>query len=414
MEKDDNYTLYGFSCSWCKYKCVRRNDMQKHMQTKKHKKNVEDMENMGIMKINHSLQETTPAYDIKPVNKPIKPTITPVSTYEKSRPNTITKTEVKYSDNVYNIEINKCCCGKVYKHLSSLCKHRNKCGTYLAMKNKDECNKIVAAGIKGSISSDLPPYPPSQDTYESFDISRNSLETMDTSQNIVIEKKTPDINELVVNTLTEQSKINEELKNMIAEQNKIIAELSESSKITNITTNNTYNDNKFNLSLFLNTECKDAMNIMDFIDSLPVETRDLENMGNFGYVDGITRILLNGLRNLDVYKRPIHCSDPKRDSIYIKDNDIWEKDTGNNDKMKKVVKYVRHKNVKKIPEWQKENPTFSNMKSQTHLKYMNIVGNTMGGATDEEDEQLQNKIIKKVVPEIHIPKGPRFKLLYNA
>ena len=138
MEKDDNYTLYGFSCSWCKYKCVRRNDMQKNMQTKKHKKNVEKMESMGLMKITHSLQETTPAYDIKPVNKPIKTTIKPVFTSEKFKPTTMIKTEMKSSEKVDSIEINKCCCGKVYKHLSSLCKHRNKCGTYLAMKNKEE------------------------------------------------------------------------------------------------------------------------------------------------------------------------------------------------------------------------------------------------------------------------------------
>ena len=136
-------------------------------------------------------------------------------------------------------------------------------------------------------------------------------------------------------------------------------------------------------------------------------------MGHFGFVEGITRILLNGLRNLDIEKRPIHCSDVKRESIYIKDNDTWEKDNVQNDKMKKVIRYVRHKNVKQIPEWHRTNPSYSNYSSKTHATYMNIIGNTMGGSSEHEDDQLQNKIIKKVIPEVTIPKSHRLKLTYT-
>jgi hypothetical protein len=356
--------------------------MQKHMLTQKHKKNVEKVEKMGIMKIQHTPRVSTTSKDTKTIKEfqPVEEVMT-------------------VADNITNDH--KCLCGKTYKHLSSLCKHRKKCEKFLAMEEE---------GIRES----------SDESETQADPEDDSQSKSEENDNITLQMVTPNkenqsggMTELLTTLITEQSKRNEELKDILVEQSKQMKELAEKSSVTNITTNNTVNNNKFNLNLFLNTECKDAMNIMDFIDSLPVETRDLENMGNFGFVDGITRILLNGLRNLAITERPIHCTDTKRDSIYIKDNDSWEKDEKNN-KMKKVIKYVRHKNVKKISDWQKDNPNFSNMKSSTHNKYMNIISNTMGGATDEEDEELQNKIIKKVAPEVQVPKTNRFKLMYNT
>ena len=377
----DNYSFFGFSCTWCKYKCARRHDMQKHMLTQKHKKNVEKVEKMGIMKIQHTPRVATTSKDTKTIEEfqPVEEVMT-------------------VADNITNDH--ECVCGKTYKHLSSLCKHRKKCEKFLAMEE----------GIHESSDE-------SETHVDTEDDSQSKNEDADNPSLQVVapnkDSQSGDMTELLTTLITEQSKRNEELKDILVEQSKQMKELAEKSNVTNITTNNTVNNNKFNLNLFLNTECKDAMNIMDFIDTLPVETRDLENMGNFGFVDGITKILLNGLRNLAITERPIHCTDTKRDSIYIKDNDSWEKDEQNN-KMKKVIKYVRHKNVKKISEWQKDNPNFSNMKSSTHNKYMNIISNTMGGATDEEDEELQNKIIKKVAPEVQVPKNNRFKLMYNT
>ena len=355
--------------------------MQKHMLTQKHKKNVEKVEKLGIMKIQHTSRVSTTSKDTK--------TLKDFQSVDEV---------ITVADNITNDH--SCVCGKTYKHLSSLCKHRKKCEKFLAMEE----------GVDESSDE-------SEIQTEAGDESQSKDEEKDNVSLQVVASDTGNppggMTELLATLITEQSKRNEELKDILVEQSKQMKELAEKSSVTNITTNNTVNNNKFNLNLFLNTECKDAMNIMDFIDSLPVETRDLENMGNFGFVDGITRILLNGLRNLAITERPIHCTDTKRDSIYIKDNNSWEKDEQNN-KMKKVIKYVRHKNVKKIKDWQTDNPTFSNMKSSTHNKYMNIISNTMGGATDEEDEELQNKIIKKVAPEVQVPKNNRFRLMYNT
>lgn len=402
---DKEYSFYGFSCTWCKYKCARRNDMQKHMQTLKHKKNVEMVEQMGIMKINHTSRQTmfhdnnAKHINVPSNNMPIKAIGDKVTAHSKIEDEPLSTTVNKLeqqSENDTNEHV--CICGKKYKHLSSLCKHRKKCGVYIDYE-------------KGNTEEEMTSVPINEDNKE------HSSSISDISNGVTNDNKetnTNELNSMLASLINEQSKQNVELKHILAEQGKQIIELAEkTNNVTNITTNNTVN-NKFNLNVFLNNECKDAMNISDFIDSLPVNTTDLENMGNFGFVEGITRILLNGLQRLDVDKRPIHCSDIKRESIYIKDNDIWEKDTEQKDKMKKVIRYVRHKNVKKIPEWQRVNPTFSNPRTSTHMRYMNIIGNTMGGATDEEDEQLQNKIIRKVVPEVTIPKTERFKIVYST
>lgn len=396
------YSFYGFSCTWCKYKCARRNDMQKHMQTLKHKKNVEMIEKMGIMKINHTSRQTM-FYDSKPTNisvssnmpiKTIGNNVRTVSKLDNDAP--LQSINSKMEQPEVDVNEHLCVCGKKYKHLSSLCKHRKKCYVFIESETKKE-----------------------EEVSPSVEDGEQTVFTVDISNSVTSDEKemsTNELNNMLATLISEQSKQTNELKHILSEQGKQIIELAEktnTNSVTNITTNNTVN-NKFNLNVFLNTECKNAMNISEFIDSLPVNTADLENMGNFGFVEGITRILLNGLRHIDVDKRPIHCSDTKRESIYIKDNDIWEKDTEQNDKMKRVIRYVRHKNVKQIPEWQRNNPTFSNTKTSTHMRYMNIIGNTMGGSTEEEDEQLHNKIIRKIIPEVTIPKTEKFKIVYST
>ena len=210
------------------------------------------------------------------------------------------------------------------------------------------------------------------------------------------ENKEFDNNELI----KELMKQNQEFKSMLVEQNNKLMDLAKEGKY--ITNNNTTNNN-FNLHFFLNEKCKDALNIMDFVKSLQLQLKDLETTGRLGYVEGITKIFIKGLQDLDVCKRPIHCSDLKRETIYVKDHDTWEKD-GEKQKMKLAIKHIAHKNVMKIPEWQENNPLYKDAESTVSEDYMKIVSQSMGGFTDEEDDDNMNKIIRNVSKEVVIDK----------
>uniref|UniRef100_A0A6C0HRG9 C2H2-type domain-containing protein n=1 Tax=viral metagenome TaxID=1070528 RepID=A0A6C0HRG9_9ZZZZ len=172
---------------------------------------------------------------------------------------------------------------------------------------------------------------------------------------------------------------------------------------TNNTTNN--NTNNFNLQFFLNEQCKDALNIMDFINQLQLKTSDLDMVGRLGYSEGISKLFIRGLKELDIFKRPIHCSDLKREVIYVKDKDSWEKDSDEKKKMKNAIKYIAAKNFKQIHEWQEENPDSNDYDSKKNTDYNQIVLHSMGGATPEEDENNYNKIIRNVAKESVIDKS---------
>ena len=200
-------------------------------------------------------------------------------------------------------------------------------------------------------------------------------------------------------------KDNQEFKQMIIQQNSKIMELAScknTTVINNTTTNS--NNNNFNLQMFLNVQCKDALNISEFVDSLQPKIEDLEITGKLGYVEGISKIFLNGLQGLDINKRPIHCSDQKRETIYIKDNNIWEKESENREKLKMAIKIVASKNIKQIPLWQKENPDCFDSSSKKNDKYLRIVSNAMNGLTPEESQKNYDKIISKLVKEVVIQK----------
>ncbi len=197
-------------------------------------------------------------------------------------------------------------------------------------------------------------------------------------------------------------KDNQEFKQMIIEQNNKIIEFVSSKNTTII--NNTTNNNNFNLQMFLNVQCKDALNISEFVESLQPKIEDLENTGRLGYVEGISKIFLNGLQGLDINKRPIHCSDQKRETIYIKDNNVWEKESDKRDKLKLAIKTVASKNIKQIPLWQKENPDCFDSSSKKNDQYLKIVSNSMNGLTSEESNKNFDKIITKLAKEVIIQK----------
>jgi hypothetical protein len=208
---------------------------------------------------------------------------------------------------------------------------------------------------------------------------------------------------------------NDEFKQLIVQQNKIMIEqtntLIEISKgVSSVNTthnNNTVNNNShnktFNLQFFLNDTCKNAMNLTDFVSSLQIDLTDLESVGELGFVNGLSKLIINGLNDLEECERPVHCSDLKRESIYVKDNNKWEKEDADNTKMKKALKQIAHKNIKMLPVWKAKNPDCKRSESHLSDKYSHLVIEAMGGPGDN-DEEKANKIIRKIAKEVTIKK----------
>jgi len=245
----------------------------------------------------------------------------------------------------------KCQCGKIYKDNSGLWRHKKKC-----------INKKI-----------------------DYELSEEKDKIKET--------------EALIQYLMKE---NTEFKQLILDQNKQIIEMAKNSGHNN--NNNNTTNNSFNLNLFLNETCKNALNIMDFVNQLQVEIKDLEETGRIGFSDGISKIFINGLKDLDISLRPVHCSDLKRETLYIKNDDQWNKENEEKTILTNAIKHVAHKNIKQIPFWQKENPEYNDPNSKQNDKYMKMICNVMSGSTKEEQEQNINKVIRNVSKEVTIDK----------
>jgi len=246
----------------------------------------------------------------------------------------------------------ECVCGKLYKDRSGLWRH------------KKTCNGPV----------DTLPY---------------------------IDKNTQLTPELVLK-LIEQNK---ELQQTLIDQNKTIIELAQKAGSYNTTNTNCGNNNKtFNLQVFLNETCKNAINMTDFVNQIQVSLSELEDTGKLGYAEGISKVFIKNLNEIDYTERPLHCSDSKRETIYIKDADQWTKDDENKTSLMKAIKQVANKNIKQISEWQKVHPNYSDPDSKDNDKYMKIILNSMSGSTKEESEKNYEKIARNITKEVVINK----------
>jgi hypothetical protein len=229
----------------------------------------------------------------------------------------------------------------------------------------------------------------------------NTIPTIEKSVNnteVSLNEKT-DMCELVKILIKENS----ELKNMMIEQQNLVLEIVKNGTHNTINNNNCNNNQTFNLQLFLNETCKDAMNIMDFIESINLKLSDLESVGHLGYVKGISNIIVNKLKALDVTQRPVHCSDAKREILYIKDNNVWEKQDSENTQLKKAVKYISHKNILLLPQWREKYPDCIEYDSPKNDFYSKMRIEAMGG-DGSTDEIKMSKIIRNIAKEVVIEK----------
>ena len=194
-------------------------------------------------------------------------------------------------------------------------------------------------------------------------------------------------------------KENNELKQMMTETQSQVMELLKTG-----THNTTNSHNKtFNLNFFLNETCKNAMNIMDFVNNIQLQLSDLENMGDVGYVNGMSNIIVKSLKDMDVTERPVHCTDKKRDILYVKDNDKWDKETEEKPKIRKAIKHAAHKNAKLLQEFKEKHPDCIKSTSKHSDIYNKLMIEAMGGNGDNCLEK-ENKIIRNVIQEVILEK----------
>lgn len=228
------------------------------------------------------------------------------------------------------------------------------------------------------------------------------------------QNKNEENEEILINALSDKHFImeilqqNKEFKDLLVEQNKMMMEMCKNGANQ---THNCYNtmtnshNKTFNLQFFLNETCKNAMNIMDFVDSLQLQLSDLESIGQLGFVDGLSSIIIKHLKALDVTMRPVHCSDSKRETVYVKHDNKWEKDDETKSKLRKAVKYIAHKNTKLIPQWKAKYPDFMDSTSKHSDQYNNLVIEVLGGDPDLDSSVNENKIIRKIAREMVIDKN---------
>jgi len=272
------------------------------------------------------------------------------------------------TDNGLSSTVHTCECGKTYQHQSGLCKHRHKCkGQTNAISTEMDTNNE-------NISTKL------------LDVIK---ETVSSKDNLIIE-------------LLKQ---NQEFKDLMIEQNKHMMELAKNAGNNNNNTTTNCN-NKFNLNVFLNETCKDAITMDDFINSIEVTRDEFIHTGQVGFVEGISTVMAHRFRDMEMHTRPLHCTDLKRETIYIKNADKWEKDDSDKTLMRKAVRRVAKKNMKELWRWYNDNkPAVEQIGTDVCEDYFKFHKSALGGYGKEEDLKFEEKIIKNVIKEVQVDKN---------
>jgi len=257
---------------------------------------------------------------------------------------------------------NNCECGKNYATLSGLWKH------------KKTCDNINTNLVNNETESDA----------------KNS-------NNNVSDK-----DELITYLIKE----NQEFKNMILEfvKKDSYNQCNNTNTLTHSHSHNNSHNKTFNLNFFLNETCKDAMNMKDFIKSLEMSLPELEKMGEIGFAEGMSRVFVDRLNQLDITKRPIHCSDVKRETIHIKEDNKWERDNANLDRLRKIIKQLTIKNILKVDDWKKANQGCTEYNNRKNGQYLKINMEAIGPVDDVEVKRDFGKIIRRVAENTSIDK----------
>jgi hypothetical protein len=328
-----------FSCEKCGFKCSKQSNFNAHLLTRKHQMITND---------------------------------------NKNSPKIAEKCQSRLS----------CHCGKTYQYRSGLSRHRTLCQIpEPTQQNRFEIamdtltNAVVSPYANTHII--VPPYNPRPEIQPS-ESTRLILELM---------------------------RDNKEFKNLLIEQHKIMLELVQNTQSVNAynstiasnnntNSNNNSNNKQFNIQFFLNEQCKNAINLSDFVENLKLNFDDLENVADKGYVEGITQIFMNGLKELDIYTRPVHCTDVKRETVHVRENSIWVKDTPDQAKIKAAIRRIAFRNIQQISKWNNEHPDYRVLDSNDFKRSFQIMkqslGNTVPGGVEKNNDKITKNLLKAV------------------
>lgn len=355
IKKEDQYldidkANNNYKCEYCEYECEQKKHFQQHIGTRKHHEMVAFIEMMNEYK--------------EKVIENVKFSSEKIENASSENASQITDSEKK--------EYKCIACGKIYKNMSGLCKHRHICKKKLLQKiqQKEDVSKTI---------------------HNECDCDIESTELMNAAAMPDKEK-----DEIIIQLL----KDNESMKTFMKEQNNMLKEMMRQINTNGSSTITTTNNikQKFNINIFLNEQCKDAINMCDFIKSLKITFHDLEITRDKSLEESVSTIMLRGLKELDVYKRPIHCTDQKRDVMYIKDEEKWEKDDGNV-KLKKSIGTLSKKQMFTLKELRDSDPE---IKTNDEKKDRFIT--TMNRVCTPIPETSEKKLIKTIGKEMYIDK----------
>ena len=365
-----------FYCKYCQFETGNKKDYSRHVLTAKHQKQQKRYENDII------LPQKTPC-----------------------------------------AECSECHCGKTYKHYSGLWRHQLKCGASRSVSVGDRLNSVTSVKefsppainvsvvqshelVNAFMTTNAENFATAPSGTGSTHISGDCSTLSQTHtpnaslHTIMFEllQQNQDFKELLV----DQNEKMIELNKQNQEQNKTIIELA--SKVGNTNTTNIKNQTNFNLQVFLNETCKDAININDFIKELHVSFSQLENIGQNGYVAGITDVILTQLKRMDITKRPLHCTDLKRDTMYIKETNEWVKDDNENTKMTKIFRNIANNNMKTINNWCQDNPNCKILDTKENKFCMDVMLNSLGAIGDMQ-VKYDNKVLKTIAKYVHVDRN---------
>ena len=268
-----------------------------------------------------------------------------------------------------SLDIYTCLCGKEYNHRASLWNHKKKCKGILQEAEQSPVTSV--------------------------------LNQVDSSLVIELLKQNQEFKEMMID---QHKRMTDQQQKMVEQQDTIIELSKKAGNTTNNTNNTINNNNKFNLNVFLNETCKDAINLNDFIQSIELTINDFTNTGEVGYVMGISNIMLERIRDMEPHVRPIHCTDLKRETVYVKDSDIWAKEDANKTHIRKAVRIVANKNKEQIHSWIQENPNYEVLDTPECDKFFEYSKASLGGYGKEENNRFENKIISNILTETTIDK----------
>ena len=374
--KNSQKSRKTYECKNCNYISSRKWDFDKHNLSAKHIKTL----NSGNSEINGN--------EKFPMNYECK--VCKYITWHKSdfTKHNATKRHINmslndnpFNDNIKSVTENKCNhCDKEFSTLSGLWKHRKTCSISKEHTVPSDATSLLPFSKGNGSSSDIP-----------IELILEVIKQSKEVQNVLIEQ-----NKELQKQLLEHS-------NQLIEQNKQILEISNKPNVIN---NNSNNKTSFNLQFFLNETCKDAMNIVDFVNSLQLTNNDFETTGKLGFVNGISRIFINNLKKMDVITRPLHCTDVKRETVYIKDNDTWEKETDEKKKLNWAVNRIAQLNLNQIQQWQQEYPDSVKNNTPDNEKFTELALAALGGRDMEEIHKYNDKIMKNVLKEVILSREP--------